>query len=530
MTLDPVDYAVISQSLAAAAREMGAKLVRSAYSPIVREASDCSAALLDRHGNVVAQAELIPMQLGPISETFRACAERVPVEQLTERDFYINNDPFHGGQHLPDVFLFTPIFFEGRLVGFGASVAHHLDLGGGAPGLNMAASDVYQEGLRFPPSRYNLDRDWNGGPLEELVRANIRVPDLTIGDFNAQFAANEFGALRLRELCAKYGVERVEAAMAELLDYSERRVRAAIAAVPDGTFEGEDAADADGLRDEPLLIRAKVTIAGDSITVDFAGTCAQVPFNLNCPLSSTYSATLSCLKSVLTSADIPFTEGTKRAFTIKVPYGSILNPKPPAPVRARMTTAYRAWNAVMRALSQAVPERVIASGFDTTHITCLSRLDDEGYRIYLEVFGGGYGASARADGADGIDSPLSNCSNIPIEALDMDYPFFRVEHYGLWPGSGGAGRHRGGEGVCRAYRILEDGVLYASYSDRFKIAPWGLFGGRPGRCAEAYLERQGERMSLAANGSHVLRKGDLLVVRTGGGGGYGAPEARAAAE
>src|SRR3990172_8189310 len=227
MTLDPVDYAVISQSLAAAAREMGAKLVRSAYSPIVREASDCSAALLDRHGNVVAQAELIPMQLGPIRETFRACAQRVPVEQLTERDFYINNDPFHGGQHLPDVFLFTPIFFEGRLVGFGASVAHHLDLGGGAPGLNMAASDVYQEGLRFPPSKYNLDRDWNGGPLEELVRANIRVPDLTIGDLNAQFAANEFGALRLRELCAKYGVERVEAAMAELLDYSERRVRGA---------------------------------------------------------------------------------------------------------------------------------------------------------------------------------------------------------------------------------------------------------------------------------------------------------------
>ena len=232
MSLDQVDQAIISQALIAAAKEMGIKLVRSAYSPIVREANDCSAALLDVDGNVVSQAELIPMQLGPIATTFRACAELYPPETLEPDDFYINNDPYHGGQHVPDIFIFTPIFFGTRLVGFSATVAHHLDLGGGAPGLNMAAGDVYQEGLIFPPSRYNVNRDWNGGPFERLVRANVRVPEKTIGDCNAQFAANGVGARRVIELCEKFGANTVKEAMAGLLDYTEQRMRAAIAAAP----------------------------------------------------------------------------------------------------------------------------------------------------------------------------------------------------------------------------------------------------------------------------------------------------------
>ena len=209
MALDQVDQAIVSQALVAAAKEMGIKLVRSAYSPIVREANDCSAALLDVYGNVVSQAELIPMQLGPIGTTFRACAELYPPETLEPGDFYINNDPYHGGQHVPDIFIFTPIFFRTRLVGFSSTVAHHLDLGGGAPGLNMAAGDVYQEGLIFPPSRYNENRDWNGGPFERLVRANVRVPEKTIGDCNAQFAANAVGARRVIELCEKFGADAV---------------------------------------------------------------------------------------------------------------------------------------------------------------------------------------------------------------------------------------------------------------------------------------------------------------------------------
>ena len=465
-TLNPLDYAVISQALIASAREMGVKLIRSAYSTILREARDGSAGLMDRHGNTVAQAELIPMQLGPIGETLRACLKRYPVDTLKEGDFLINNDPFEGGQHIPDVFIFTPIFVKGRVVGFGASVAHHLDLGGGAPGLNIHASDVYQEGLRFPPSKYSFANDWNGGAFERLVTANVRVPDLTIGDFNAQFAANAIGVLRVKQLCERYGTDKVEAAMQEMQDYSERRVRAAIAKAPKGIFYGEDAIDDDGITDDPLVIKARVTIADDSVEIDFEGTCGQVKRNLNCPYSSTLSAALSCVKSVLTSPDIPYNEGMARPVRIKVPYGSLLNPRPPAPVRARMIPAYRVFNAVMKALAQALPDQVTATGFDCTTAFCLSRIGDKGYSIYLEIFGGGYGGSKGADGCDAVDSPLSNCSNAPVESLDIDYDFFRIVGYELAPDSFGMGARRGGAGFFRRCEIDRKSTrLNSSHTD-----------------------------------------------------------------
>jgi len=527
MTLDPVDHAVISQALIAAAREMGVKLVRSAYSPIVREANDCSAALLDRHGNVISQAELIPMQLGPIATTFRPCAEIAPPETLEEGDFYINNDPFHGGQHVPDVFIFSPIFFDTELVGFSATVAHHLDLGGGAPGLNPDATDVHQEGIIIPPSKYNLARDWNGGGLERLLRSNIRLPELTIGDFNAQFAANAIGSRRVADLCAKYGTRKVMQSMRELLDYSERRMRAAIAEIPDGTYTGEDAMDDDGTTDEPLPVRASVTIAGDQVSVDFEGTCDQVRSNVNCPFASTIAAALSCVKSVLTSPDIPFNEGAKRPIEISAPYGSLLNPKPPAPVRARMLSAYRAFNAVMKALAQAAPERAIAAGFDTTESCCLSHFTENGYSIYLEIFGGGYGASAGDDGCDAVDSPLSNCGNIPVEAMDMEHEFFRVIEYSVVPDSGGNGKFRGGLGLRRVYEVLEDNVKFATYSDRFRITPEGLFGGETGGAASTQIIRGRETIELGSKLSFDLLKGDKLVMTTGGGAGYGDPAERA---
>jgi len=524
--IDPADQAVISQALIAAAREMGAKLIRSAYSPVVREASDCAAALLDRNGNVVAQAELIPMQLGPIGTTFRPCAALYPVDDLVEGDFYINNHPFEGGQHVPDVFLFTPIFVDGRVIGFGATVAHHLDLGGGAPGLNPEARDVYQEGIIFPPGKWNARRDWNGGLLERLVRANVRVPDQTIGDFNAQFAANGIGVRRVQELSARYGATTVVAAMADLLDYSERRMRAAIAEVTDGVYRGEAVLDDDGAGGPPLTVRATVTVAGDEIMVDFAGTAPQAPANINCPFASTIAAALSCVKSVLTSPDIPFNEGSKRPITVTAPYGSLVNPRPPAPVRARMLSGYRVFNAVMSALAVVVPERVIAEGFDTTEVVCLSHLGEDGYRIYLEIFGGGYGASAHADGCDAVDSPLSNCGNIPVEAMDLDYEFFRVLEYSMRIESGGAGRHRGGMGFCRRYLITRDNVSLATYGDRFLFAPPGIFGGQPGAQASSHVLRRGRRIPIGSKQSFALERGDVLVMLTGGGAGYGDPAER----
>ncbi len=525
-TLDPVDYAVISQGFIAAAREMGTKLVRSSYSTIVREAQDASAALFDREGNVIAQAELIPMQLGPMSEIFRACAAVYPVSTLKEGDFYINNDPYGGGQHLQDVFIYSPIFYEGEIVAFAGTTAHHLDLGGGNPGLTPDAVDVHAEGLIFPPTVWSYDRDWNGGPLERMIAANVRVPSQTIGDFYAQFAANAIGAERIQQLCRKYGTSTVTTAMSDLIDYSERRFRAALRDIPDGEYVGEDAVDDDGLSDTPLKVRVKVTIKDDTIAVDFDGTCPQVRRNLNCPWASTISASLAAIKSALTSSDIPFNEGVKKPITITAPKGCLVNPEYPAPVRARMLAAYRCFDAILKALSKVVPDRVIAGGNDSTDVTAISHLDGTKYRVYLEVYGGGYGAGPRLDGCDAVDSPLANCTNTPVEATDMDFEHFRIVGYGLIPDSCGHGKQRGGLSFFRRFEMLKDGVNFAIYADRFKLAPYGLFGGTDGQRARCEVERDGKIISLPSKGRVDLMKGDILTLYTAGGAGYGSPKDR----
>ena len=526
MIVTPVDQAVITRALIAAADEMGMKLIRSAHSPVVREAQDCSAAILDKFGRVVAQAELIPIQLGSITHTFKACLEHHPLDTLCEGDFLINNDPYSGGQHLPDIFLFTPVFLGKELIGVTATVVHHIDLGGGAPGLNPNAGDVHEEGITFPPSKYTIEKDWMGGPFERLVRANVRMPDATIGDLNAQFAANAVGAERLRDLCRKFSSETISAAMNEMLDYSERRIRTAISKAPDGKYYGEAHLDDDGISNMPVPIKVQLSIKGDILSIDFEGTAEQVKSNMNSPFASSVSSAIACVKSVLTDPDIPFNEGAERAINVKIPYGSILNPRPRAPVRARLLPSYRVVNAVMKALGKAVPERVIAPGFDTTSVCCLSHKSADGYNIYLEIFGGGFGAGPNYDGCDAVDSMLSNCSNIPIESMESDYPFFRVEDYSLRSSSGGNGKFRGGMGFQKTYRILSGNVTFATYGDRFRIAPAGVLGGGSGAQAETFVERGGQVIQLESKQQFVLHEGDRLVVRTGGGGGYGSPSER----
>lgn len=526
MSLDPVDYAIISQALVAAAREMGAKLVRSAYSTVLREARDGSAALLDARGGTVAQAELIPMQLGTIGYIFQSCAAIYPLDELTEDDFFAINDPYSGGQHLQDVFFFHPIMVDGKLLGFSASVAHHLDLGGGAPGLHPLATDVWSEGLIIPPLKLSMKRDWHGGMFQRLLRANVRVPHQTMGDFDAQIAANAIGTARVRELAERYGADKITQVMAALQDYSEARMRAGIRAAPDGVYVGEDWLDDDGITDEPIRIRATVTISGDSVAVDFTGTGPEVRRNLNAPFASTISAALSCIKAVLTSPDIPFNDGAARAVTVTAPKGSLLNPNPPAPVRARMEACFRAWNATMKALAQAVPDQAIACGFDTTTVSVLSHLGPTGWSVYLEIFGGGYGASSTGDGCDAVDGPLSNCSNTPVEALDQDFSHFRVLEYSLRPGSAGGGTYRGGLGFLRRVQVLKDGVKLALYSDRHRLAPDGLAGGEPGSRAFCEVRRGNELIAVPSKAEVALRKGDIVTLALGGGGGYGDPALR----
>ncbi|MGE0719864.1 MAG: hydantoinase B/oxoprolinase family protein, partial [Alphaproteobacteria bacterium] len=284
--------------------------------------------------------------------------------------------------------------------------------------------------------------------------------------------------------------------------------------------------DDDGISDTPLRVRATVRIKGDSLEVDYSGTADQVATALNAPFASTISSTLGCLKGVLTGPDVPFNEGARRAVKITAPLGSLLNPRFPAPVRARMEAIYRAYDAVVRALGQAVPDRVIAPGFDSTVATCLSFLDQGRYRVYLEIHNGGYGASSRGDGCDAVAGPLSNCTNVPVESLDMDFDFFRIEHYALRPGTGGEGAHRGGHGSERSYRVLKDGVRFSIYADRFRIPAGGLAGGRPGATGSCKVYRGNEVFPLKSKDNFPLKAGDLLVLQTGGGGGWGDPAAR----
>ena len=522
MILDPVDYAIISQSLIAIAREMGAKLIRSAYSTVLREARDGSAALLDAQGNTIAQAELIPMHLGTIGHVFRACQAHYPNDELVDGDFFIINDPFSGGQHLQDVFLFQPIFVQRKVIAFAACTAHHLDISGGDPGLNTAAPDVYAEGLIIPPLKLNMERDWRGGPFERLLRANVRVPHQTMGDFDAQIAANAIGTQRVVELATRYGASKVTSVMAALLDYSEARMRAAIREIPDGVYKGEDAVDDDGLTNLPLPVKVSVTVKGDEIDIDFTGTANQVRRNLNAPFASTVSTALSVVKAALTGPDIPFNAGAFRPINVTAPKGSMLNPNHPAPVRARMEVCFRAWNAMMKALSQAVPDKVIACGFDTTTVGVLSHLSEEsGWSVYLEIFGGGYGAAVNKDGCDAVDGPLSNCSNTPIEAVDQDFSFFRVLDYRLRPDSCGLGKSRGGLGFLKRYEILKDGVRISLYSDRFRRPAEGLFGGESGATGYCQIERGGKIIDLKSKDAFDLAKGDIVTLAVGGGGGYG---------
>lgn len=528
MKLDAIDYAILSQAILAAAREMGAKLVRSAYSTIVREARDASTAILDRDGNIVAQAEMIPIQLGSMGTTLRACLEHYPVETLCEGDFLVNNHPYQGGQHLQDVFIFSPIFHDGEFVAFSGSTAHHLDLGGGSAGLNNSATDLFQEGLIIPPTRYNLQRDWFGGTFERLLAANIRVPSQTIGDFNAQFAANAIGAERVRQLCTKYGKAAFIATMAEMIEQSERHLRKAISAIPDGHYSAEDSLDDDGLTGAPITVRVQLEIKGDGIEVDFEGTDPQSKRNINAPFASTTSAVMCCIKAALIGSDVPFNEGSFRPVTVRAPLGSILNPCPPAPVRARMEPCYRAFGAVMKALATALPDRIIAPGFDAALIVCLSKFHEGSYSVCLETFGGGFGAAPNVDGAHGVAAPLSNTTNSPIESLDMEFAFFRIVEYGLAADSFGHGRHRGGLGLRRVYEALDDNIEFSVYADRFTLPPEGMNGGTDAALSRCEVWRNGKQLDVDCKRGITLKRGDLVAVVTSGGGGWGDPRSRSA--
>lgn len=518
---------IIKSGLDAICREMAVNLRRSAISSIVREARDFSVALADARGEIVAQAECIPIMTAGISFALKGVADRFDLSTFTDDDALIMNDPFSGGQHLQDIYLFTPIVIDGVVVAFGATTAHHVDLGGMHPGISTQATEIYQEGLRMPPSRFSIARDFvdPSGFVRQTIAANVRVPDAVIGDLNAQFSANRTAARRLTELFSRHGADECLRSMEELKDYSERRFRQAIRAIPSGHYEATEYFDgsAYGLEDVPVSVQLEID--GDSIHVSFDGTADQIVGNVNCPLASTISSVQSAIRCCLPVADLDFNEGCNRPISVDVRYGSVLNPMPPAAVRSRLTPASRVFNAVVRALSEAIPATAVATGFDTTTAIALSSLGVDGqYQVTLDIIGAGWGACAEHDGVDGLDNPISNCANAPIEALETDFDHFWIDEYSLNEGSGGRGERTGGNGIRRVYVAKKDGVKIAGYSDRHKHGPSGIYGGGAGAGGSHTIIRAGgEEVPLSTNYEEKLNKGDRIVIVSGGGGGYGVP-------
>ena len=488
-----VELQVLASALRAVAEEMGAVLVRSAFSANIKERRDCSTALFDAAGRMVTQAEHIPVHLGAMPEAVAAVAAHHP----GPGEPWILNDPFAGGTHLPDLTIVTR-----TMLGYAVTRAHHADVGGVEPGsLPAGSTTLAEEGVVIPPTR--LDDAF----LVELV-SRMRNPEERRGDLRAQLAAHRLAERRIAELCERRGSSLVAAAMDELLAYSERVVRAAISELPDGSF---DAADHLETEDGLLEIRARVTVAGDEIEIDFAGTSPQHDGNLNCPLAVTRSACFYVVRC-LTAPDLPASGGAFAPVAVRAPEACLVNARTPAAVAAGNTeTSSRVVDTVFAAFGQAVP--VPAQGQGTMNNVVFG---NERF-TYYETTGGGQGACPAADGPSAVHVAMSNTLNTPVEALELSYPL-RVERYGLRLGSGGEGRFRGGDGVVREIRALERCRL-SLLTQRRTLAPKGAAGGRDG--ASGRNELGGT--TVPAFTTRELEPGDVLLVETPGGGGFGAP-------
>ena len=523
--VDSVLMSVLNQSFAAIAEEMYRNLIRSAYSTIVRESRDASTAIFSPEGPLIAQGQhTIPMLLNAFPPLMAGMRERGLLEDLKPGDALISNDAYAGGQHLDDVVLVIPVFFGGGLVGYAGSLAHQLDLGAASPGINPRATEVYQEGVIIPPMRIELERDLGpNGVLAQVLSRNIRVPEHTMGDLRAQIAAIRTGERRLRELCARYGPESVTGTMAGLLDYTDTMMRQVIREKPDGRYHGEEWMDDDGYTGHEFKIAVTIEIKGDGVTVDCTGTDAQALGPVNAPLGSTLSAIQIALKSVLLPPEVPANEGCNRSMDIVVPEGTLLNPRFPAAVSARMGACFKLFDAILQALTPIMEERLIASSYSSVAAVALSKRKPGGQYLYREALGGGYGAGQGYDGADGVAITLTNTANTPVEFTELTHPYFMIEGYSVRRDGGGVGQFHGGCGVEKGYRILGDGVRFAAYSDHHRFGPRGLSGGGPGARAEFLLERADSTRELPPLVIEELKAGDLLRVRTAGGGGYGTP-------
>jgi N-methylhydantoinase B len=525
VVIDPILLEVLRNRLDAIADEMELTLLKSAASPIVKEGLDASAALFNVRGETVAQAAAIPIHLGALQFAAQRIVRAFPPERMQDGDAFLLNDPYDGGTHLPDITLAVPVFVDGRAVALACTMCHHQDVGGRTPGsVPTDATELYQEGVIIPPTQL-----FRAGTLDEnllaLIARNVRLPDVFTGDLMAQVAAGRLGGQRLRELFAAHGTDAVLGYVEELLARAERLTRAQIETIPDGDYAFEDYLDDDGVNiGHRVKIAVTVRVKGSTMTFDFTGTDPQVRGPFNSVPASTMSAVYYAVRAI-SDASIPNNGGCFRAVDAVLPEGTIVNPRPPAPVSCRTATIKRIADTLLGALVRALPGRMPAANSGTLLVMAFGGRDPETGRAFVasELAAGGMGARPTKDGIDVIETDVSNCMNIPVESVEMNFPL-RIPRLRLWNDSGGAGRWRGGLGLEKVFEATTTDVTISHRGERFASSPWGLEGGAPGVSAHAFIVRKdGTREDLPSKKMIVLHPGDQLWEYIAGGAGYGDP-------
>ncbi|BBO85089.1 hydantoinase B/oxoprolinase family protein [Desulfosarcina ovata] len=521
---DPITMQVIRYGLEAVADDMGYNLMRMGRTTIVKEIMDINCGVLDADGGILAQAHLCPLMMFSLPTSAAQMIERL--DRIEEGDVIISNDPYLGGQHLLDVQFFSPVIVDGERVGFVANIAHQLDMGGAVPGgVAGGLTEIYQEGLRIPFVKlYRAGKE--DDQIFNFISANIRIPEKTIEDFRAQAATTVVGVKRVKELVRKYGVDVFHDCTRMLTEYSEGIVRRFLADLPDGTYTGVDYLDDDGQVDEPVKVQVNVHIKGDQMNVDFDGSSHQTKGNVNCPWACSQGGIFYTMVGII-DPDIPLNSGTFNPIQVTSQKGLITNPLPPAGVTARSQTMTKITEAMLRAMSEVVPDRVVAGSHGQACTNSFSGINPmTGNRFqYIEIQGGGAGARPTKDGPDGQDLHLGRFMNTPVEAAELENPV-TIERYEFIPDSGGPGKFRGGLSLRRDIRFHTD-ATWARYSDRQKFKPQGLFGGMEGAMGRLILNPgTDQETACRSKGVDTIRSEDVLSIQLPGSGGYGPPAER----
>ncbi|MGA7423840.1 MAG: hydantoinase B/oxoprolinase family protein [Candidatus Sulfotelmatobacter sp.] len=529
MRHDPIELEIFKNLYHSIAEEMGAALRRTAFSPNIKERRDYSCAVFDGAGEVIAMGDHMPVHLGSMPMSVRAA---IAACEMAPGDVVMLNDPFRGGTHLPDITLVAPVYVKPRHRlnraspdFYVASRAHHADVGGAYAGSMGLCREIYQEGFRIPPVRI-----MRAGVMERDVLAlllnNVRTPEEREGDLGAQIAACHTGTERLREICSRYGIDRAQGAAQELLQYSEDLMRSFLLRVPTGTYRAEDFLDNDGISGRPVKIAVTVKVRGrvpgPAVTVDFTGSDPQVEGSVNAVEAITYSACFYVFRCLLAD-DVPATAGLMRPIRVIVPEGSVVNARPPAAVAGgNVETSQRIVDVLLRALAQAIPDRIPAAASGTMNNLTIGGIDPRSGQpfAYYETIAGGMGAAPGKSGVSGVHTHMTNSLNTPAEALEYAYPL-RVRRYSLRSGSGGTGTHCGGEGIIREIEVLTDCEV-TLLADRRTLGPWGLAGGEAGSPGKtSVIRNSGSVEEMPGKFSTRLRKGERIRIESPGGGGWG---------